>query len=84
MVPYPDPLKDVKNFSPELMLLWARRTILYLEIEFLEDQIKAFEEGSRNEEVSEEENKARYEQVKKSLEMAIEEKDIVISSFNDV
>ena len=54
VVPFPEKLDDVKNFSPDLMLLWARRTILYLEIEFLEGQVKAFEDGERNEKLTEE------------------------------
>ena len=33
VVPFPNKLDDVKNFSPEQVLLWARRTVLYLEIE---------------------------------------------------
>ena len=32
----PEPLDDINNFSPELILLWARRTVLYLEIEAFE------------------------------------------------
>jgi len=40
VVPYPRPLDDVKTFSPELILLWARRTILYLEVEQFELEIE--------------------------------------------
>ena len=31
------------NFSPELVLLWARRTVLYLELEFFEQQVEILE-----------------------------------------
>jgi len=33
VVPYPNPIDDIKSVSPELILLWARQTILELEME---------------------------------------------------
>ena len=39
----PEPLDDINNFSPELILLWARRTVLYLEIEAFEMEIAKFD-----------------------------------------
>ena len=48
VVPYPHPLVDVNNFSPELILLWARRTVLYLEIELFEGEIADFERRKEN------------------------------------
>ena len=43
VVPYGEPLNDVANFSPELILLWARRTVLYLEIEHFELHVAILE-----------------------------------------
>ena len=43
VVPFPDPLDDPKKFDPKLMLLWARRTVLYLEVEKIEEDIKELE-----------------------------------------
>jgi hypothetical protein len=45
LVPYPYALDDPKDVSPELMVLWARRTSLHLELPVLEQMI----EVTRNE-----------------------------------
>lgn len=57
----------MKNFSPELILLWARRTILLLEIEFLQSTIKEYDDGKRDENLTEEQNTAKYEHTRKTL-----------------
>ena len=43
MIAYPDPLDDPEAVTPEVILLWARRTILYLEIEMFEKEIAAYD-----------------------------------------
>ena len=53
-MPYPEALDKPENFSPEMILLWARRTVLYLEIELFEHDIKDYEEkSSKGEEIPE-------------------------------
>ena len=37
---YPDPLDDVRNFTPELIMTWARSVSLAFEIEGLAEQVK--------------------------------------------
>ena len=44
VVPYPETLDKPEDFSPEMILLWARRTVLYLEIEMFEKEIDHYEE----------------------------------------
>lgn len=40
VVPYPEPLDDVANISPELVLLWARRTVLALDLQYWADKVR--------------------------------------------
>lgn len=40
VVPYPGELDDLTKVSPELILLWARRTVLYLELEYMQKEQK--------------------------------------------
>jgi len=39
VVPFPDPIDDIQKLSPDYILLWARRTVLYIEIEYFEEEI---------------------------------------------
>ena len=34
---YPDRLDDVNNFSPELIIAWAQKQVIMLEIESIEE-----------------------------------------------
>lgn len=82
MVPYPDSLDDVTKFSPELILLWARRTILYLEIEKMELEILELETTKANPEVEMEEIQIkRIDLLKDALASANEEKTVVIEKY---
>ena len=40
---YPDPLDDINDFSPELIYLWALKSILELEIDMFKEEIQTFE-----------------------------------------
>ena len=40
LVQYPDPLDDIQNFSPELILTWARAVALSFELEKFAQDIK--------------------------------------------
>ena len=82
MVPYPGHLSEVHKFSPELILLWARRTILYLEIEHFEGQIKA-NEGLKDDKNPEETTK-KIAAFKEALELAKAEQKIVMEKFDSI
>ena len=41
VVPYPDSLASVDDASPDLIMLWARREVLKLEIEHFEKDVEA-------------------------------------------
>ena len=45
VVPYPDPIEDVRRFTPESVLLWARRTALYLHVELWESEIEVYNDA---------------------------------------
>ena len=82
MVPYPDSLDDVSKFSPELILLWARRTILYLEIEKMELEILELETMKANKENEMDEIQIkRIDLLKEALAAANEEKTVVIEKY---
>jgi len=82
VVPYPDSLDDVSKFSPELILLWARRTILYLEIEKMEMEILELETMKANPEKEMDEIQIkRIDLLKDALAAANEEKTVVIEKF---
>jgi len=70
-VAYPEPLDKPEDFSPEMILLWARRTVLYLEIELFERDIAAFEAkvAKGDEEIAEWETE-KNERAKTSLKSA--------------
>ena len=40
LVKYPEPLDDIKNFSPEYMMTWARTVVLAFEMEKYANDIK--------------------------------------------
>lgn len=84
VVPYPEELTEPDDFSPELILLWARRTVLYLEIELFENDIKVYNEKVHRaeEEVFDWETQ-KIEQAKISLKAAEEEKAIVIEKLEE-
>ena len=84
VVPYPEELKDPEDFSPELILLWARRTILYLEIELFENEIAVYDEkvAKAEEEIPEWETE-KIERARNSLAAALEEKAIVIETLEE-
>ena len=45
---YPDRLDDVNNFSPELIIAWAQKQVIMLEIESIEEQLEIGEEIENN------------------------------------
>ena len=45
---YPDRLDDVNNFSPELIIAWAQKQVIMLEIESIEEQLEIDEEIENN------------------------------------
>ena len=78
VVTYPDPLDDPEAVNSEVLLLWARRTVLYLEIELLEKEISDYDQKkSKGEEEIFEWETAQYEQALNSLREAKKEKEIV-------
>lgn len=80
-VAYPYTLEDPLDVSPELILLWSRRTVLYLEIESFDSIIKQIDE---KDDITDEE-KAEYKvEVQKVVEQAKEELDVVIQKFDEV
>ena len=78
MTPFPDPLDDPEGVTAEVVLLWARRTILKQEIQLFEEDIAAYDEKvSKGElEVTAEETE-KYEQAKNAIEAAKKEKALV-------
>ena len=57
-VPYPEKLDDINNFSPELIMAWAEKTNLSLEVDHFAEEIKALddhivEEGATDEDKAE-------------------------------
>jgi hypothetical protein len=85
LVPYPHSLEDHKNVSPELVLLWARRTVLYLETEQFEAEIKDLEEKKAADAGAfTEEQESRLKQVKEILPAAEEEKKVVIEKHAEM
>lgn len=78
MTPFPDPLNDADSVTAEVVLLWARRTILKHEIELFEADIEAYDEKVKKgeEEVTADETE-KYEQAKNAVKAAKEEKAVV-------
>ena len=50
VVPFPSPIDDINTVSPELVLLWGRRTILYLEIEKIQNDISKLKDRKKRRE----------------------------------
>jgi hypothetical protein len=44
-VEYPTPLDDPLDHAPELLILWARRTILYQDIKFVKNKVHEMNES---------------------------------------
>ena len=82
VVAYPDLQDDFKKHSPEQILLWGRRTILYMDVEIWENDIKHLEEIDA--ETLTEEDKTGLEHAKKMLASATEELNIVIEKLDDI
>ena len=82
---YPDRLDDVNNFSPELIIAWAQKQVIMLEIESIEEQLEFDEEIENNDyetdlKMPEEER----EETKKMLEdhkFALEQAEIVFEGI---
>ena len=80
VVPYPDPIEDVRRFTPENVLLWARRTALYLHVELWEAEIEVYNDAvAGGHQLSEDEaarlkyNKDELNHVKGELETVVKE-----------
>ena len=90
-VPYPDKLDDINNFSPELIMAWAEKTNLSLEIDHLAEDLAHIDEHVA-EEGATEEDKAELEAWKKEerehLETSITEYKVALKQaekvFNEV
>ena len=84
-VPYPYPIDDIKKVSPELILLWARRTVLYIEILYFEQEIKKIKDKTTADATSvTPEEESRMEEMQRLIEVAEEEKQIVIEKFDAI
>ena len=46
-VAFPEPLEDVRNFTPEMILAWARSVVLSFELEHYAEQIKEAKVGDK-------------------------------------
>ena len=75
----------MENFSPEQILLWARRTVLYLDTEHFEAELKALErmKEEKDENFGEEQEK-RIGQLKEIIPAAEEEKKVVIEKHAEI
>ena len=84
VIKYPDSVEDIK-ISPQSILMWARRTILYLEIDLWEQGIKDAAKASEEEgrEMSDEENEF-LEYNKSQLANANEELAIIIEKLDSI
>ena len=66
-VEYPVPLDDPLDFAPELLLLWARRTILYQDIKFVKNKVSELNETIPDEQHDTTEEAFHYAEVLKKL-----------------
>jgi len=64
-------MDDVRKHSPEQILLWARRTVLYIDVEIWENDIKHIEEIEADKLTDE--DKEGLEHAKKMVQAASEE-----------
>ena len=80
-MPYPYALDHPLDASPELILLWSRRTILYLEIESFDDIFKQIDD---NEEMSDQDKEQYKEEMAKVKQGAQEELEVVVKKFDEI
>ena len=79
----PEPLDDINNFSPELILLWARRTVLYLEIEAFEQEIAKFDKIQKNDpDKVTEEMREKIDEYRTAVVAAEEELEVVKEKYD--
>ena len=79
----PEPLDDINNFSPELILLWARRTVLYLEIEAFEQEIAKFDKIQKNDpDKVTEEMREKINEYRTAVVAAEEELEVVKEKYD--
>ena len=85
VVPYPHPLDDPAKFTPELVLLWGRRTVLYLDIEHFEQELSTLEKKKTDDADNfSKEDEQRIAQLKEILPAAEEEKKVVIEKHAEI
>ena len=70
VTPYPETLDKVENFSPDMILMWARHEVLHLEIGLLEKEQKAYKEKVASGDEIPEWEAEQYVRSKESLESA--------------
>ena len=73
-------MDDVRKHSPEQILLWARRTVLYIDVEIWENDIKHIEEIEADKLTDE--DKEGLEHAKKMVQAASEELQIVVEKLD--
>ena len=54
-VPFPSKLDDINNFSPELVMAWAEKTLMQIEIDHFVETITEVKESTAEEGATEEE-----------------------------
>ena len=84
IIPFPEPIDDIAKFSPDLVLLWARKQVLELEVEHFEKEIVKIESSNANP-ASPLTDKAtrRFNQLNDSLNSAKEEQSAVIERYEN-
>ena len=80
-MPYPYALDHPLDASPEMILLWSRRTILYLEIESFDDIYKQLDD---NKEMTDQDKEQYRKEMTKVQEGAQEELEVVIKKFDEI
>lgn len=75
-VEYPKLLEDPLDFAPELLLLWARRTILYQDVKQLKNKLNELNESYEEEKTEEAKKIAEiYKKAKEELKVVKEKHD---------
>ena len=86
-VPYPDKLDDINNFSPELIMAWAEKTNLSVEVDHFAEEITHLDEHILEEGATDEE-KAELEAWKKEerehLEASITEYKVALKEAKKI
>lgn len=77
VVKYEDPLDDPLTISAQGILLWGRRTILYIEEELFQNDIDEYEKKKADGETIEDGQEEKIEQARKSLAAAQGEREVV-------